>query len=105
MTPFLLSMGRGAASVLTVMFAGYIRSSLRRRIALALAATFALGYLVLLLVLTVGARWPILLLPAVVLAVAPWGWWFVAGRLLRPLSASAGVARSAKAAIHLMAPT
>jgi signal transduction histidine kinase len=92
-SPFLLSARRGAASVLTAMFAEYFWPSLRRRIALALAATFVLGYLVLLLVLTVGARWPILLLPAVVLALAPWGWWFAAGRLLRPLSATAETVR------------
>jgi signal transduction histidine kinase len=93
MTPFLLSVRRGAASALTAMFAEYFWPSLRRRIALALAATFAVGYLVLLLVLTVGAHWPILLLPAIVLALAPWGWWFMAGRLLRPLSATAETVR------------
>jgi len=92
-TPFLLSVRRGAASALTAMFAEYFWPSLRRRIALALAATFAVGYLVLLLVLMVGARLPILLLPVIVLALAPWGWWFAAGRLLRPLSATAETVR------------
>ena len=93
MTPFLRSVRRGAASALTAMFAEYFSPSLRRRIALALAATFAVGYLVLLLVLTVGASWPILLVPAVVLALVPWGWWFVAGQLLRPLSATTETVR------------
>ena len=93
MTPFLRSMRSGVASTLTVMFAKYFRPSLRSRIGLTLGATFAAGYVVLLVVLTAGARLPILLVPAIVLALAPWGWWFVAGRLLRPLSATAETVR------------
>jgi signal transduction histidine kinase len=92
-TPFLQSVRRRAAWALTAMFAEYFRPSLRRRVALALATTFAVGYLILRLVLTVSARWPILLIPAIVLALAPWGWWFVAGRLLQPLSATAETVR------------
>src|ERR1700727_1137270 len=79
-TPFLQAVRHRAGWALTAMFAEYFRPSLRRRIALALATTFAVGYLILRLVLTVSARWPILLIPAIVLALAPWGWWFVAGR-------------------------
>jgi signal transduction histidine kinase len=92
-TPFLESARRGAARALTAMFAEYFWPSLRRRVALALAVTFAAGYLVLLLVLTVSARLQILLIPAIVLVVAPWGWWFVAGRLLSPLSGTTQVVR------------
>jgi signal transduction histidine kinase len=81
------------------MFGEFFRPSLRRRVALALGAAFAVGYLVLLLVLSVGAYWigggywPILIIPAVVLALAPWGLWFVSGLLLRPLSATTQAVR------------
>jgi signal transduction histidine kinase len=84
--PVLQVIRRRVASVLTALLGWYVHPSLRRRVAMALAATFAVGYLVLLLVLTVGTHWPVLIIPVVVLAVAPWGWWFVSGQLLRPLS-------------------
>ena len=93
MIPILHAVRRAGAWALTALFAEFFRPSLRRRVALALAATFAVGYLVLALVLTVGAHWPLLLLPAIVLALAPWGWWFVSGQLLRPLSATTQTVR------------
>jgi signal transduction histidine kinase len=103
------------------------RPSLRRRVALALAATFVLGYFVIMLAVNIitndidagnggaclGTRFGwfystytcpdnygtaaprVLLVAAVVaiLALAAWGWWLAAARVLRPLSATAVTVR------------
>jgi signal transduction histidine kinase len=103
------------------------RPSLRRRIALALAATSVLGYFVIMLAVNmitndiaagnggacIGSNFGwlyssytcpdtyatfaprVLLVAAVVaiLALAAWGWWLAAARVLRPLSATAETVR------------
>jgi signal transduction histidine kinase len=92
-TSLLASARRGPAAALRGLFANYLWPSLRRRIALGLAATFAAGYLVLIFAHLQGVTWPWLAVPAGVLALAPWGWWYLAGQLLRPLSATAQAVR------------
>src|SRR5260221_14243822 len=88
-TSILLTARRGGSAVLHGLFADYLWPSLRRRVALALAAGLAAGYLVVILVFQEGLRWPLLLIPVGVLVLVPWGWWYLAGQLLRPLSATA----------------
>jgi signal transduction histidine kinase len=121
----LAAVGAGYLVALEAIFAGYLRASLRRRVAVALAVTLVGGYVVVAAALDVILRlWyslrnpsggcytglfsapdcttgpfsdktqvlvVVLLLPALMLVC--WALWTVAGRLLRPLSATAQTVR------------
>lgn len=105
---------------LEAMFPGYLRPSLRRRVALSLAATLAVGYVIIAGALYVILRWfsggdcftpglfsgstcagpysararvLIVVLLLLALMLAGWGLWMAAGRMLWPLSATAQTVR------------